>query len=576
MRQRAIVLNLIVCVVAFVAAPVLAAPMYSSGAGGPYVWDNATTPVWSAASGGPYTSTFGGYNDAVFEGAGAAVTVAGVNANSMTFTADGYVLSGGTITLGSPSGGPGVTVDAGLTAVIHAPLSRAGSGQPYMTKRGDGLLVLDGAGSTAQGLAAYQGTLEIAGGSLAVANDLYVGGTTFQGVDSSLGTLLVSNGALTVNGANFLLGQTVNGTAQVSQFTQTGGTVNHTGGWLALANGGGTSQMDISGGTFTTASALNIGIRGSGEVNVSGTGVLNVNGINTGHSASGAARTTDITISDSAALHVTGGNIILANQAGASTQFTQTGGSFTFGGGGYFYMGNMGAPTQSVDITGGTFAASNTGATYLAVRGTASFTVGGDAEVSLRELGIGHGSTSGSTGIVNLDGGRLTLGRIFENSGGHHGIVNFNGGVLRASASNSAFLTGLDAANIQAGGAVIDTQNYQITVGQALLGGAGDGGLVKDGTGDLFLTAANTYTGGTTVNAGRLILQGSGNLGSGSVIVNPGGELFAATGVTLNNAFSISGDGNNGLDTQPRGALRLESNSVIGRASCRERVYHPV
>jgi len=528
MRQGAIVLNSIVCVVAFLAAPVLAAPMYSSGAGGPYVWDNATTPVWSATSGGPYTSPFGGYNDAVFEGAGTTVTVTSANANGVSFTTDGYALTGGTLTMGSPAGGPTISVGAGLNAGIASTIAKAGGGTT-LHKSGAGCLSLSSPSVSLDHLHVDQEQLSFSGGSMSI------------------------------SGANFLLGNT----GLNASYLQSAGTVAHAG-IVYLANNGGFSQMDITGGSLTAGGELCVGTRGGATLAVSGDGAMNVNGMIMGHSAGGAARDTVVTIADNGQLNVTGGNIIFSNNAAANSQFTQTGGSFTFGGGGYFYMGNMGAPTQSVDISGGTFTASNTGAIYLAVRGTASFTVGGDAEVSLRELGIGHGGTTGATGIVNLDGGRLTLGRVFENSGGHHGIVNFNGGVLRASAPSSAFLTGLDAANILAGGAVIDTQTYQITVGQALLGGAGDGGLVKDGTGDLFLTAANTYTGGTTINAGRLILQGSGNLGSGSVTVNPGGELFAATGVTLNNAFSISGDGNNGLDTQPRGALRLESNSVIG------------
>ncbi len=93
---------------------------------------------------------------------------------------------------------------------------------------------------------------------------------------------------------------------------------------------------------------------------------------------------------------------------------------------------------------------------------------------------------------------------------------------------------------------------------------AGSLTIVKIGTGDQTFSGANNYSGSTQVNAGRLVLSGAGTLGSGSVTVASGGEAYIATGTTLNNDFFISGDGGNSIDPQPRGALRIESNSVIG------------
>ncbi len=66
----------------------------------------------------------------------------------------------------------------------------------------------------------------------------------------------------------------------------------------------------------------------------------------------------------------------------------------------------------------------------------------------------------------------------------------------------------MDALNVQAG-AVIDTNGHAVTINQPLVSGVvgTDGGLTKLGTaGTLTLTAANTYTGLTTVKGGTLEL----------------------------------------------------------------------
>ena len=55
------------------------------------------------------------------------------------------------------------------------------------------------------------------------------------------------------------------------------------------------------------------------------------------------------------------------------------------------------------------------------------------------------------------------------------------------------------------GAGTIDTQTFALTV-NCSMGGAGS--LTKTGTGVLTLSGANTFTGGTSVNAGALTLLG--------------------------------------------------------------------
>jgi len=121
-------------------------------------------------------------------------------------------------------------------------------------------------------------------------------------------------------------------------------------------------------------------------------------------------------------------------------------------------------------------------------------------------------NNSNVNGTINLDGGVLTAGRIFEASGVatlYNSTFNFNGGTLRAVATTSngaTFMETLNTANVKAGGAIIDTNGANITIGQPLLADATStgGGLTKLGAGTLSLTGANTYAGPTLVNAGTL------------------------------------------------------------------------
>ena len=63
---------------------------------------------------------------------------------------------------------------------------------------------------------------------------------------------------------------------------------------------------------------------------------------------------------------------------------------------------------------------------------------------------------------------------------------------------------------VKQGGAIIDTQSYNVTISAALLQGPeeGDatGGLTKNGSGTLTLAAANTFNGDMTINAGTVVM----------------------------------------------------------------------
>ena len=97
--------------------------------------------------------------------------------------------------------------------------------------------------------------------------------------------------------------------------------------------------------------------------------------------------------------------------------------------------------------------------------------------------------------------------------------------------------------NQAVGNIIFDGSGYTITGGSLTLSGGsitvnsssgtigslitGSAGLTKSGTGQLYLTAINAYTGGTTVNAGTLALGNAGGTGiiQGTLTVNSGATV---------------------------------------------------
>jgi len=83
--------------------------------------------------------------------------------------------------------------------------------------------------------------------------------------------------------------------------------------------------------------------------------------------------------------------------------------------------------------------------------------------------------------------------------------------------------------------------NYVISGGGSI---GGSGGLAKYGKGTLTLDTVNTYTGGTTVNAGKLVVGVNDALPNASVSITGGTlQLGAGTGLAQMTSLSITGNG---------------------------------
>ncbi|ASL48332.1 Antigen 43 [Burkholderia sp. AD24] len=190
------------------------------------------------------------------------------------------------------------------------------------------------------------------------------------------------------------------------------------------------------------------------------------------------------------------------------------------------------------------------------ILGTGSVEKTGAGTLTLAPAGAGGNSYSGGTvlsqGILSVSADNLL--------GAPGGGVTFNGGTLHLGSSFD--LAGTRPISLTAGGGTIDTQGFQSTITQNI---AGPGALNKVGVGTLILEGASTYSGGTTVSAGSLLV---GDTATSAAALGGGGLTTVAAGATLGGYGSVSGDvTNNGtlgianalaqLAAQPNGTFTI-------------------
>lgn len=362
-------------------------------------------------------------------------------------------------------------------------------------------------------------------------------------------------------------------------------------GWLLLgggSNGTGTYNLAdtaASGGTFTGFGTGSGGLSVNGEMRVGAgawwdhaTGVLNVN--TSGTVQINGSLVAGSNIGDVGTVNIDAGTVTVAGDYANSGQFGH-GGS---------------AATGNLNISGGSISFNNRLA--LAV-GTGSSAGGNVATVTMSggtlttdathdedwhagvNMASGYNTATGGSATFNLNGGTLSTLRVFSETGdtGVKGTstFNFNGGTLQAQASRGNFMEGLTRANVRNGGAVVNTNGFNVTIAQALLhsdiGGdlAIDGGLTKNGAGTLTLSNANTYSGGTTVSAGRIEVTNNTALGSGAVSIAAGANvLLNANSLTIANDFTLNGTTSGGAlvsGDRPGGNVTTLSGTIILAAS---------
>ena len=287
---------------------------------------------------------------------------------------------------------------------------------------------------------------------------------------------------------------------------------------------------------------------------------------------------TNITLSLNATFILGGGGILVIDNGGTCqltsastlsidsnlTVSVKTGGSFKMTATGTATSGNLqiGAASgenATLSVDGGSVSLAGTNNQGILIGevsgaiGTLTINAGAVSQPASANKVLSVGFAPGSTGTVNLNGGLLAVSCVTNGPG--TGTFNFNGGRLKAvnNYNSSTFLSSITTANVQAGGAVIDNNGFDITIPQQLLNSGGvDGGLTLTNSGiggSLTLTSINTYNGNTVVDSGRLALSGGGSIANSADVVVAGGAIFdvsalgsfaLASGQILSNSTSTA------------------------------------
>ncbi|MCS7048207.1 MAG: autotransporter-associated beta strand repeat-containing protein [Verrucomicrobiae bacterium] len=225
-------------------------------------------------------------------------------------------------------------------------------------------------------------------------------------------------------------------------------------------------------------------------------------------------------IADGAAVTVNGGTLDLNNKTDTINTLTMIAGAVQTGSGTLTVGGNITGNASATTATiSGNLNLGGASRTFTIADGSAATDMQVSAVVangSVVKAGAGLLEFTGANlyaGGTTINGGTLQISAN-NNLGAASGGLTLSGGALRLAAN----LTSSRSVTVTGTG-TLDTQGNNGTFTTAI---GGTGVLVKEGSGTLTLTANNTYSGGTVINAGRLSLTGT--LASG-VTVNSGGTL---------------------------------------------------
>lgn len=273
-----------------------------------------------------------------------------------------------------------------------------------------------------------------------------------------------------------------------------------------------------------------------------------------------------ITSSQTATFNVSsGGQINFSNSASTgATVFSLNGGSITFtdisdaGSSSIFLAGSSTLSATNGLRTFGAITSDNTG--NILINGTLTIDNTGSQTIAcpIPNIGVGTSLTKQGTGTLVLTGMNTYAGvtTIVE------GTISLSGAGSLLSTGRLAFLNSPSTAtfdisaasgsctigNLTAGfgNGVINLGSNNLIVGtstDSFFGGLiqGSGAIIKQGFGQLDLLEPNTYSGGTSLSAGTLLLQNSNALGTGTLAMSNGTTFRTLSSLSVPNDITLNG-----------------------------------
>jgi len=195
----------------------------------------------------------------------------------------------------------------------------------------------------------------------------------------------------------------------------------------------------------------------------------------------------------------------------------------------------------------------------VSVINTATNTVLG-GPIAVGSLPIAFGFFVGPNIIVPRGGPLLVASDAALNPLGFGQFVDFNGGTLKAAGN----LVTARVISLLAKGGIVDTNGFDAIFLSSIIN---SGSLTKIGAGTLTLSSISTYTGGTIIDGGTLVVDGSQALGFGDVILNNGVLTADPQTINVTGNYTQHAGGTLLLAIGGTGAGQYDSLNVSGHAA---------